>query len=72
MATQLQSAGARAGVRKLVAHEVSDALTRHKPGLGKASAANTAQIVGAVAAAIVGLSPSQQKRLKGRSGDLST
>ena len=72
MATQLQSANARAGVRKLVASEVSDALTRHEPGLAKAAAANTAQIAGAVAAAVVGLSPAQQKRLKSRSGDLVT
>lgn len=71
MATQLQSANARAGVRRLVASEVSDALTRHEPGLAKATAANTAQIVAAVAAAVVGLSPSQQKRLKSRSGDLT-
>ena len=71
MATQLQSAGARADVRKLVASEVSDALTRHEPSLAKAAAANTAQIVATVAAAVVGLSLSQQKRLKSRSGDLT-
>jgi len=71
MATQLQSANARAGVRKLVASEVSDALTRYEPGLAKAAAANTAQIVATVAAAVIGLSPSQQKRLKSRSGDLT-
>lgn len=71
MATQLQSANARAGVRKLVASEVSDALTRYEPSLAKAAAANTAQIVATVAAAVVGLSPSQQKRLKSRSGDLA-
>jgi hypothetical protein len=70
MATQLQSADARAGVRKLVASEVSDVLTRHAPSLAKTAATNTAQIVGAVAAAVVGLSPAQQKRLKSRSGDL--
>lgn len=71
MATQLQSANARAGVRRLVASEVSEALARHEPGLAKTAAANTAQIVAAVAAAVVGLSPSQQKRLKSRSGDLA-
>ncbi len=71
MATQLQSANARAGVRKLVASEVSDALTRHEPSLAKATAANTAQIVAAVAAAVIGLPLSQQKRLKGRTGDLT-
>ncbi|MDB5737918.1 MAG: hypothetical protein JWO65_1586 [Sphingomonas bacterium] len=71
MATQLYSANARAGVRRLVASEVSDALTRHELGLAKTTAANTAQIVAAVAAAVIGLSPSQQKRLKGRSGDLT-
>lgn len=71
MATQLQSADARAGVRKLVASEVSDALARYEPSLAKAAAANTAQIAATVAAAVVGLSPSQQKRLKSRSGDLT-
>jgi len=71
MATQLQSANARAGVRRLVASEVSDALTRHEPGLAKTTAANTAQIAAAVAAAVVGLPQSQQKRLKGRTGDLT-
>lgn len=70
MATQLQSADARAGVRKLVTNEVNDALTRNEPGLAKTAATNTAQIVGVVAAAIVGLSPSQQKRLRNRSADL--
>lgn len=71
MATQLQMANARAGVRRLVASEVSDALARHEPGLAKATAANTAQIVAAVAAAIVGLPLSQQKRLKSRTADLT-
>ncbi|WP_157219177.1 antitoxin Xre/MbcA/ParS-like domain-containing protein [Flavisphingomonas formosensis] len=71
MATQLQSPDARAGVRKLVASQVSDALARHQPGLAKAVAANTAQIVATVAAAVIGLSPSQQKRLKSRSSDLA-
>jgi hypothetical protein len=71
MTTQLQSANVCAGVRKLVASEVSDALTRYEPGLTKAAAENTAQIVATVAAAVVGLSPSQQKRLKSRSGDLA-
>lgn len=71
MATQFQSADARAGVRKMVASEVSDALARYEPGLAKGAAANTAQIVATVAAAVVGLSPSQQKRLKSRSDDLT-
>lgn len=70
MATQLLSADARAGVRRLVASEVNDALTR-QPGLAKAAAANTAQIVGAVAAAVMSLSPAQQKRLKGKSNDVA-
>jgi hypothetical protein len=34
MATQLQSADARAGLRRLVASEVSEALTR-QPGLAR-------------------------------------
>lgn len=70
MATQLQSADARAGVRRLVASEVSEALTR-QPGLAKSVAANTAQIVAAVAAAVVGLSPTQQKRLKSKRADVA-
>jgi len=70
MATQLQSADAQAGVRRLVASEVSEALAR-QPGLAKAAAANTAQIVAAVAAAIVGLPPAQQKRLKSKKADLA-
>lgn len=70
MATQLQNAEARAGVRRLVASEVTEALTG-KPGLAKAAAANTAQIVAAVAAAVVGLSPAQQKRLKSKSADFA-
>jgi hypothetical protein len=67
MATQLQGAK----VRRLVAHEVSDALSRHEPGFAKTAAANTAQIVAAVAAAVIGLPASQQKRLKSRTGDLT-
>ncbi len=70
MATQLQSADARAGLRRLVASEVNEALTR-QPGLAKAVAANTAQIVAAVAAAIIALPPAQQKRLKGKSADVA-
>lgn len=70
MATQLQNADARAGLRRLVASEVSEALTR-QPGLAKAAAANTAQIVAAVAAAVVSLSPAQQKRLKSKSADFA-
>lgn len=66
MATQLQSAG----VRRLVASEVRDALTRQH-GLAKGAAANTAQIVAAVAAAVVGLPPTQQKRLKSKSADFA-
>src|SRR3546814_4592068 len=69
MATQLHSADTRAGVRRLVADEVSEALTRQS-GLAKTAAANTAQIVAAVAAAVVGLSPAQQKRLKSKSADV--
>lgn len=67
MATQLQGAE----VRRLVAHEVSDALTRHEPGFAKTATANTAQIVAAVAAAVIGLPASQQKRLKSRTSDLT-
>src|SRR3546814_6088287 len=70
MATQLHSADTRAGVRRLVADEVSEALTRQS-GLAKTAAANTAQIVAAVAAAVVGLSPAQQKRLKSKSADVA-
>lgn len=70
MATQLHNADDRAGVRRLVANEVNEALTR-QPGLAKSAAANTAQIVAAVAAAVVGLSPAQQKRLKNKSSDLA-
>lgn len=70
MATQFQSADARAGLRRLVASEVSEALTR-QPGLAKAVAANTAQIVANVAAAVVALSPAQQKRLKSKSADVA-
>lgn len=70
MAIQLHSADARAGVRRLVASEVSEVLTR-QPGLAKAAAANTAQIVAAVAAAIVALPPAQQKRLKAKSNDVA-
>lgn len=69
MATQLQNADA--DVRRLVASEVSDALARHEPGFAKTAAANTAQIVAAVAAAVIGLPASQQKRLKSRTGDLT-
>ena len=69
MATQLQSADA--DVRRLVASEVIDALARHEPGFAKTAAANTAQIVAAVAAAVIGLPASQQKRLKSRTGDLT-
>lgn len=69
MATQLQSAGA--DVRRLVASEVSDALARYELGFAKTATANTAQIVAAVAAAVIGLSASQQKRLKSRTGDLT-
>jgi hypothetical protein len=70
MAMQLQSADARAGLRRLVASEVSEALTR-QPGLAKATATNTAQIVAAVAAAVIALPPAQQKRLKGKSADVA-
>lgn len=70
MATQLQSADARAGVRRLVASEVGEALTR-QPGLAKTAAANTAQIVAAVAAAVIALPPAQQKRLKSKSDDVA-
>lgn len=70
MTTQLQSADARAGLRRLVASEVGEALTR-QPGLAKATAANTAQIVAAVAAAVIALPLAQQKRLKGKSADVA-
>lgn len=70
MATQLQSADARAGVRRLVANEVSEALTRQS-GVARTVAANTAQIVAAVAAAVVGLPPAQQRRLKSKSADFA-
>lgn len=70
MATQLHGADTQAGVRRLVANEVGETLTRQS-GLAKAVAANTAQIVAAVAAAVVGLSPAQQKRLKSKSADVA-
>ncbi|ALC11475.1 antitoxin Xre/MbcA/ParS-like domain-containing protein [Sphingopyxis sp. 113P3] len=70
MATQLQSAEARAGLRRLVASEVSEALTR-QPGLAKTTAANTAQIVAAIAAAVIALPPAQQRRLKSKSADVA-
>lgn len=70
MQAQLHSNDTRAGVRRLVATEVNELLTR-QPGLAKAVAANTAQIVAAVAAAVVSLSPAQQKRLKGKSADVA-
>ncbi|WP_260581989.1 antitoxin Xre/MbcA/ParS toxin-binding domain-containing protein [Sphingopyxis sp. PET50] len=53
-----------------MASEVSEALTR-QPGLAKGAAANTAQIVAAVAAAVVGLPAAQQKRLKSKSADFA-
>src|SRR3546814_11248547 len=41
-------------------------------GLAKEAVANTAQIVAAVAAAVIGLPAAQQKRLKGKSADVAT
>lgn len=70
MATQLTQADARAHVRRLVTSEVGEALTGQE-GLAKTAVANTAQILGAVAAAVVGLPAAQQKRLKSRSADLA-
>src|SRR3546814_9116246 len=70
MATQCPNADARAGLRRVVASEVSEALTR-QPGLAKTVAANTAQIVAAVSAAVVSLHPAQQKRLKNKSADVA-
>ena len=70
MATQLQNADVRAGVHRLVASEVSEALTRQS-GLAKTAAANAAQIAAAVVAAIVALPPTQQKRLKGKSANVA-
>jgi hypothetical protein len=69
MATQLHG-DTHAGVRRLIADEVSEVLTR-QPGLAKAVAANTAQIVAAVAAAVVALPLTQQKRLKAKSADVA-
>lgn len=69
MATQLPSTEAR-DLRRLVASEVSEALTR-RPGLAKTMAANTAQIAAAVVAAIVALPPAQQKKLKGKSANVA-
>lgn len=68
MATQLQ---VDAGVRKIVASEVSEALTRYQPTLTRGTASNTAQIVAVVAAAVIGLSSAEQKRLKTRYADLA-
>lgn len=70
MATQLHGTDTRAGVRRLVASEVNEALTR-QPGLAKSAAANTAQIVAAVAAVVIALPPAQQKRLKSKSADVA-
>jgi hypothetical protein len=70
MATQFDSADTPAGVRRLVASAVGEALT-HQSGLTKASAASTAQIVAAVAVAVVALPLAQQKRLKARSADIA-
>jgi hypothetical protein len=70
MATQFESADTRAGLRRLVANEISEALTR-QPGLAKTVAANTAQIAAAVVDAIVALPRAQQKRLKGKSADVA-
>lgn len=70
MATHFPTADARAGLRRLVASEVSEALTRQS-GLARTAATNTAQIVAAVAAAIIELPPAQQKRLKGKSADVA-
>jgi len=70
MATHFPTADARAGLRRLVASEVSEALTRQS-GLARTAAANTAQIVAAVAAAIIELPPAQQRRLKGKSADVA-
>lgn len=49
---------------------MNEALTR-QPGLAKSAAANTAQIVAAVAAVVVALPPAQQKRLKSKSADVA-
>lgn len=59
------------GVRQLVASEVNEALTRFQPALARGAASNTAQIVAVVAAAVVTLSPTEQKRLKTRYADLA-
>src|SRR3546814_1242270 len=59
------------GVRRLVASEVTEVLGRQS-GLAKEAVANTAQIVAAVAAAVIGLPAAQQKRLKGKSADVAT
>ena len=67
MGVQARSAGS--GVRRLVANEVGEILARQS-GLAKGAAANTAQIVAAVAAAVIGMPLAQQKRLKGKSSDL--
>ena len=66
-----QVRNADAGVRRLVASEVTEVLGRQS-GLAKEAVANTAQIVAAVAAAVIGLPAAQQKRLKGKSADVAT
>ena len=66
-----QVRNAEAGVRRLVASEVTEVLGRQS-GLAKEAVANTAQIVAAVAAAVIGLPAAQQKRLKGKSADVAT
>lgn len=60
-----------AGVRKIVASEVSEALPRYQPPLTRSSASNTAQIAAVVAVTVIGLSPAEQKRLKTRYADLA-
>lgn len=66
-----QVRNAEAGVRRLVASEVTEVLGRQS-GLAKEAVANTAQIVAAVAAAVIGLPAAQQKRLKGKSADVAS
>src|SRR3546814_21036985 len=66
-----QVRNADTGVRRLVASEVTEVLGRQS-GLAKEAVANTAQIVAAVAAAVIGLPAAQQKRLKGKSADVAT
>lgn len=70
MKATLSSASTRDAVRETVASKVSEALT-DQPGLSKSAMTDIAEIVAAVAAAIVGLTPAQRKRLRSKSSEVA-